>query len=448
MADIKSGRLGSDQYASNFKDKQLVLNELSAQLEAGRCLYCDNAPCTEACPSEIDVPGFINMIASGNRKGASRLILRQNIMGGTCARVCPTETLCEEVCVRNLQDQPPINISALQRFATDRIIEHDQDMFERSQSSGKKVAVVGAGPAGMACAHRLACKGHEVVIYEAAEKSGGLNTYGLAAYKIKSDFAQKEIHWILSIGGIDVHHGMRIGKDIQLEDLVKEFDAVFLSMGAGSAKHLDLEQENTEGCLDAIDYIADLRGEEQFDQLPVGRNVVVIGGGMTAIDIATQSKKLGAEHVALVYRRSQEAMAASKKEQEFAQTNGVTILCNAQPVKLLVQDRQLAAVRFEQTETINGKLRGRGETFDLPADMMFRAIGQTLVTDDLKNAGLDIDRGRIKVDENLCTSREGVWAGGDCVAGGQDLTVSAVQDGKLAAESIHQSMMKNSPEEN
>ena len=439
---IASGRLSQEQYRESFADLHPPLGQHEALVEADRCYFCYDAPCVEACPTSIDIPQFIRQIQTGNPLGSAATILKQNIMGGMCARVCPTEQLCEEVCVRNLAEEKPVQIGLLQRFATDALFADGRQIFERAPASGKTVAVVGAGPAGLACAHRLACLGHAVVVFEARPKPGGLNEYGIAAYKALDDFAQREADYILGLGGITVEYGVALGKDRSLSDLRQGYDAVFLGLGLGGVNALNLAGEATEGVVDAVDYIAELRQTENLSHLPVGRRVVVIGGGMTAIDIAVQSKLLGAEEVTIVYRRDAKAMKASGFEQALAQTKGVKIKLNASPVGLVEEDGHIAGVEFEYTAQQNGGLAATGERFRLPADMVFKAIGQTFVIESLtgSEAAVRLEGGRIAVDDDGRTSLDDVWAGGDCVAGGQDLTVAAVEDGKRAAEAIDRAL--------
>ncbi len=324
-ADVKPGRLSAEEIARNFSDIHPPLSRPEALIEADRCYFCFDAPCTTACPTGIDIPAFIQKIRSDNVRGSARTILSENIMGGMCARVCPTEVLCEEACVRNTHEDKPVKIGLLQRYATDPIFAGNVQLFSRAETTGKKIAVVGGGPAGLSCAHRLAMRGHDVVIFNRDKKLGGLNEYGIAAYKTVDDFAQKEVEWILSIGGIEVKNGVTFGKDVTLDALRKEFDAVFLGFGLGDVNSLQLDDELADGVLNAVDYIAELRQAKDKGKVPGGSRVVVIGGGMTAIDIAVQCKRLGAEFVDIVYRRGPEQMGASRDEQEFAQTSGVAI---------------------------------------------------------------------------------------------------------------------------
>ncbi len=437
-ADIQTGRLSPEEISRNFSDMHPPLSRPEALIEADRCYFCYDAPCTTACPTGIDIPAFIQKIRSDNLKGSAHTILKENIMGGMCARVCPTEVLCEEACVRYVHKDKPVRIGLLQRYATDPVFEKNLGLFERASPSGKKVAVVGGGPAGLSCAHRLAMLGHDVVIFNRDSKLGGLNEYGIAAYKTVNDFAQQEVNWILSIGGIDVRQNTALGIDITLEAIREEFSAVFLAFGLGGVNKLGLANEDARGVLNAVDYIARLRQSETKTDLPVGRHVVVIGGGMTAIDIAVQSKRLGSEVVEIVYRRGPEQMGASEYEQEFAQTSGVSIRHWAKPVKLVVSDR-VGGVEFERTELdANGKLRSTGDKWSLDADIVFKAVGQAIASDVFGDAADSFEQksGKLLVGDDRKTSLPDVWAGGDCIYGHDDLTVTAVQDGKIAANAI------------
>ena len=433
LSDVRSGRLDGATLKKNFADLHLPLSRHEAKVEAERCYFCFEAPCQKACPTAIDIPLFIRQIAADNRSGAGKTILDANIMGGTCARVCPTETLCEEACVREAAEGKPVSIGLLQRYATEELIASGASLYAPGVPTGKKVAIVGAGPAGLACAHALAVAGIQSTIFEPRPKPGGLNEYGIAAYKLVDDFAAKEAAFILSIGGIEVRHGIALGRDVEFEELRRDYDAVFLGAGLGSTNKLGLPGEGElENVVDAVDYIAGLRQAKDLAAVPGGRRVVVIGGGMTAIDVAVQSKLLGADTVTMVYRRGPEQMKASEFERELAQTNGVIIRYWARPVSLEGQGGALRAVVFEDTRPSEIAVPSG---FRIEADMLFTAIGQR-GTPEALGAAIDIKDGRIVVNAERRTSLERVWAGGDCVFGGQDLTVSAVEDGKQAARSI------------
>jgi glutamate synthase (NADPH/NADH) small chain len=442
-ADVRPGRLADEQIAANFADMHPPLTPSEAIIDADRCYFCYAAPCTTACPTGIDIPGFIQKIRSGNLKGSAHTILSENIMGGMCARVCPTEVLCEQACVRNTHEDRPVRIGLLQRYATDPIFDEAIPLFERAPATGCTVAVVGGGPAGLSCAHRLAMLGHSATVFEPKEKLGGLNEYGIAAYKTAVDFAAREVEYILSVGGIDVRTGVALGKDFSLGELRAQYDAVFLGFGLAGVNDLGLDAEQVEGVANAVDYIATLRQVANKASLPVARRIVVIGGGMTAIDMAVHSKALGAEEVTMAYRRGQESMNASRYEQEFAQVRGVAVRYWSSPRRLLTRDGRVRAVEFETTRSANdGRLEGTGQTFVLDADVVFKAIGQKVLWERVGGTAelVDVNQDRIVVDEERKTSLPGVWAGGDCVHGGSDLTVSAVQDGKLAALSIDRSL--------
>jgi dihydropyrimidine dehydrogenase (NAD+) subunit PreT len=424
---IVPGRLPADAVAQNFSDHEPALDRHEARVAADRCYFCHDAPCITACPTSIDIPLFIRQIATGTPEAAATTIWSQNILGGICARVCPTETLCEEACVREAAEGKPVEIGRLQRFATDASMAKGLHPFTRGAPTGKRIAVVGAGPAGLSCAHRLAMHGHDVVVLERRPKAGGLNEYGIASYKATGGFAQREVDWLLQIGGIEIRNGVELGRDISLAALEAEFDAVFLGIGLAGVNALRAVGEDLDGVQNAVDFIAELRQSSDLTKLPVGRDVVVIGGGMTAVDAAVQSKLLGAENVTIVYRRGQEKMSASGHEQDHATQSGVRIIHNAAPVRVL-GNGHAEAVEFAYTQDGPNGLTLSSETFTLKADQVFKAIGQSL-----KGA----PDGFVVADGKLAGASGKVWVGGDCAAGGEDLTVTAVAEGRDAAEAIH-----------
>ena len=429
---IADHRLTPADYAENFNDLHAPLSDHEAFVAADRCYFCHDAPCMDACPTSIDIPLFIRQISTGTADAAANTIFDQNILGGMCARVCPTETLCEEVCVREVAEGKPVLIGQLQRYATDGMMAKAHP-FTRAADTGKKVAVVGAGPAGLACAHRLSMSGHAVTVFDARAKGGGLNEFGIAAYKSVDGFAQSEVEWLLSIGGIEVKYGSPLGNGISLDSMKADFDAIFLGIGLGGVNALRADGEDKDNVVDAVDFIENLRQAADLGTVPVGRHVVVIGGGMTAVDAAVQSKLLGADDVTMVYRRSKDRMSASEFEQDLATSKGVRIIYNATPLRV-TGNGAAQAVEFAYTHDVNGKLENTGETFTLAADQVFKAIGQTL---NGAPGGLELDGGKIKVDAFGQTSDPAVWAGGDCASGGDDLTVTAVAEGRDAAEAIN-----------
>jgi dihydropyrimidine dehydrogenase (NAD+) subunit PreT len=430
---IVSGRMRAEDYEVGFADMHPALDAHEAAVAADRCYFCYDAPCITACPTGIDIPLFIRQIQTGKPGDAGKTIFDQNILGGMCARVCPTETLCEQACVREAAEGQPVDIGRLQRFATDTVMARAGHPFTRAAVTGRKIAVVGAGPAGLSCAHRLAMHGHDVTVFDAREKAGGLNEFGIAAYKTVDGFAEAEVEWLLRIGGITVQTGRALGRTLDLDTLKSEFDAVFLAVGLSAVNALETDGEDLENVVDAVDFIARLRQATDKAQVPVGRDIVVIGGGMTAVDAAVQAKLLGAETVTIVYRRGRDKMSASRYEQDHAAHSGVRIITNAQPLHFKGKG-PVSEVEFGYTRKGPSGLEPTGETFTLKADQVFKAIGQTL--GDAPSL-LAFERGKIAVTGAGRTSVNGIWAGGDCATGGDDLTVTAVAEGRDAAEDIH-----------
>ena len=428
--DIRAGRRSASDYTAAFADAAPRLSRTQALVEAERCLYCHDAPCITACPTGIDVPSFIRRISEDNLRGAARAILNANPLGGTCARACPTEVLCEQACVRTVQQGKPVEIGQLQRYALDAVMGRPVTaLFTRAAPTRKRIAVVGAGPAGIACAFVLARLGHDVVVHDARAAAGGLNEYGLARYKMAGSFAQAELDWLLGIGGITLQLKWRLESAAQLQALRDGFDAVFLGLGLTCTPMLGIAGEDRAGVRDAVDFIAELRRCTDLATLPVGRRVVVIGGGMTAVDAAVQSKLLGAEEVHMVYRRGPQAMSASIEEQHWAQTRSVVIHHHMRPVEI-----NGAGVRFAHAD---------GSETLLPADTVLRAIGQKFNAALFTGTGLPLAGGRLQADADGRTGVARLYAGGDCRAGGRDLTVEAVEDGKRAAHAIHADLTSN-----
>ena len=361
-------------------------------------------------------------------------------MGAGCSKVCPVEKLCEGSCVFNLMDEPPIPIAKLQRYSTEKAMEMKWQLFRRKESIGKKVAIVGAGPAGLSCAHVLSREGVDVTIYEREKKGGGLMTYGIAAYKVTPQFCEDEVDYITSIGGINIKYGNELGKDVTLQELQKKYDAVYLGFGVGLARQLNIPGENLEGMVDAINFIYDIRNKG-YDKVPVGDKVAVIGMGMTAIDAATQAKRLGASEVTILYRRTRQEMPCTEVELEIAMLDGCNIVWLASPKEALGVDGKLAALKVEVMKLGEADAGGRrspvptGEEFVMDVDMVIKAAGQEPFELLVKENNINNKYGKIVISNNCATNMQGVFAGGDCVNGGKEV-VDAVQAGKDGAGAI------------
>ena len=437
---IRDNRLTDAEYAANFADIHPPFETRDAALvDANRCLYCYDAPCTKSCPTGIDVPKFIKQIVTGNLKGSAHTIFESNIMGGGCSRVCPVEKLCEGACVYNLMEETPIPIARLQRYPTEKAIHGKWPLFERAAPTGKKVAVVGAGPSGLSAAHVLARAGVDVTIYEKEARGGGLMTYGIAAYKVTPEFCAEELEYILSIGGITVRYEQELGRDLKLADLRRDYDAVYLAFGVGLARQLDIPGEDHEGVIDAIRFIYSIRADG-YPAVPVGDRVAVIGMGMTAIDAATQARRLGAKEVTLVYRRTQAEMPCTEAELNIAKADGCRIVWLAAPKTILADTGRVTQLICSEMELGPPDASGRrspvdtGRTIILDVDMVIKAAGQIPFEDLVAEEGLAHNKGRVAA-QGTATSIPGVFAGGDNVNGGKEV-VDAVQAGKDAAAAI------------
>jgi glutamate synthase (NADPH/NADH) small chain len=434
---IRNQRLTQEEYAKNFADIHPPFETKDAALvDANRCLYCYDAPCTKSCPTGIDVPKFIKQIVTGNLKGSAHTIFSSNIMGGGCSKVCPVEKLCEGACVYNLMEETPIPIARLQRYPTEKAIKEKWPLFERQAPIGKKVAIVGGGPSGLSAAHVLARAGVDVTIFEKEAKGGGLMTYGIAAYKVTPEFCAEELEYILSIGGIRVLYEQELGRNLKLADLRIQYDAVYLAFGVGLARQLDIPGEHLEGVVDAIKFIYGIRANG-YPAVSVGDRVAVIGMGMTAIDAATQARRLGAKEVTLVYRRTQAEMPCTETELNIAKADGCRIIWLAAPTTILGDNGRVAQLICSEMELGPPDASGRrspvdtGRTMILDVDMVIKAAGQIPFEDLVTTEGLDNNKGRIPATTNL----PGVFAGGDNVNGGKEV-VDAVQAGKDAAAAI------------
>lgn len=438
---IKNNRLSAEAYQVNFADIHPPFETRDAALtEANRCLFCYDPPCMKSCPTSINVPKFIKQIATDNLKGSAHTIFSSNIMGAGCSKVCPVEKLCEGACVYNMMHEEPINIARLQRYSTEKAMENKWQLFERKPSTGKKVAIVGAGPAGLSCAHTLSREGIDVTIYEKEAKGGGLMTYGIAAYKVTPEFCQDEVDYITAIGGIDIKYNHALGKDITLEQLRAQYDAVYLAFGVGMARQLDIPGEQLEGVEDAIKFIYELRNND-YSKIAVGDKVAVIGMGMTAIDAATQAKRLGAAEVTLVYRRTQAEMPCTQKELDIAKLDGCQIMWLAAPKEIKGENGHVTHLVCDVMKLGEPDASGRrspiasGETFTLEVDMVIKAAGQMPFEELVQSSSLQNNKGKISVTGKSTTPTAKVFAGGDCVNGGREV-VDAVQAGKDGAAAI------------
>ncbi len=438
---IKNNRLTTEEYLQNFADIHPPFETKDgAIVEANRCIFCYDAPCMKSCPTSIDVPMFIRQISTDNVKGSAKTIFDSNIMGAGCSRVCPVEKLCEGACVYNLMNEKPIEIAKLQRYSTEKAIAQKWQLYQRKPLNGKKVAVVGGGPAGLACAHALALEGVEVTVFEKENKGGGLMTYGVAGYKVTPQFCKDEVEWITSIGGITIKYNQTLGKDVFLEQLQQDFDAVFLGIGVGVARSLDIKGEHLEGVVDAIQFIYDIR-TTPLNNIAVGDKVAVIGLGMTAIDAATQSKRLGASEVTIVYRRTENEKPCTDAEVDIARLDGCNFVFLAAPKEIKGSNGKVEQLICHKMMLGELDASGRrapietGETLTLDVDMVIKAAGQIPFENIVKQANLLHKNGKIAINTEGATNLQGVFSGGDCVNGGREV-VDAVQAGKDGARGI------------
>ena len=445
---IQSNRLSAEQYATNFSDIHPAFETADAALvEANRCLFCYDAPCMKKCPTSIDVPKFIRQITTENLKGSAHTILVSNIMGAGCSKVCPVEKLCEGACVYNFMEEEPIAIAKLQRYSTEKALQHKWELFTRKNSVGKKVAIVGAGPAGLSCAHMLSREGIDVTIYEKEKEGGGLMTYGIAAYKVTPQFCKDEVDYILSIGGINIKYEQELGRNIELSELQNNYDAVYLAFGVGLARQLQIPGEDLTGVVDAINFIYEIRNNG-YSNVAVGNKVAVIGMGMTAIDAATQAKRLGAEEVTILYRRTQEEMPSTEVELYIARLDGCKIIWLAAPLEVLGFEGKVIGLKSAVMQLGESDASGRrspqptGEEFIIEVDMVIKAAGQMPFEALVMNNSLVNTYGKVAVNKTSTTNLVGIFAGGDCVNGGKEV-VDAVQAGKNGAKEILQYIAMN-----
>ena len=440
---MTKSNLPENRLENRFPEKEPLLTKREATVEANRCLYCVDAPCIDSCPTSIDIPEFIRRIATENREGSAKTILESNILGYSCAQVCPTEVLCESTCVFNEMDEEPIRIGELQRYATEPAIENDVQFFEAGEPTGKRVALIGAGPASLSCAHRLRRYGHETTIFEAKSYPGGLNTDGVAPYKLHAHQSLKEIDYVRQIGGIDIEYNTAVGKDVTLEELEEDFDAIFIGAGLGPDNWLDIPGTDLDGVWGAVDLIAKMKVEEGYELPDDVHTACVVGGGNTAIDVVRELRGLGVDDVMLVYRRDEASMSGYEHEWEGAKKEGARGVWFSQPVEI-VGDDHARALRCRKMRPASDDPDDRslelvdGSDFDIDCDLVVFAIGQSKLGELFADVdGVELDWGKIVIDaETGRTGNTKYFAGGDCVSGGKEV-VDAVEEGKVAARSIH-----------
>jgi dihydropyrimidine dehydrogenase (NAD+) subunit PreT len=437
-----ASKLSPEEYERNFADITPPMNPRQAVVEAARCLFCFDAPCTIACPTRIDVPSFIKKISTNNLRGSARVILEANILGQSCGRVCPTEVLCEGACVMHEKGEKPIEIGRLQRYAVDYVLDRNIQLFRSGAPNGKRVACIGAGPASLACAAELAKRGYSVTIFDKNELPGGLNTYGIAAYKTRAQSSLREVELVRQLG-VEIRQKSEVGRDISFAELEAQSDAIFIGLGLGETWDLQLPGAELRGVCGAMEFIGQTK-VKPFSEVEVGRRVACIGAGNTAIDVVTAARRLGAELVYLVYRRGEEEIPAFRYEYELAKLDGVVFHWHTQPVRVVGANGVVTGLECVRTRAGGTDGRGQrapevipGSNFTLDVDMVVRAIGQKPVTEVLRAVpGIALrPNGTVVVNDRHQTGHSKYFSGGDCANGGKEV-VDAVAEGMAAARGI------------
>jgi dihydropyrimidine dehydrogenase (NAD+) subunit PreT len=446
LKPTNQSRISFENLSLNFQENSPGLTKTEALEEANRCLYCYDAPCIKACPTGIDIPTFIKKIASGNLKGSAKTILTANPIGASCARVCPTEELCEGACVLN-HSTKPIMIGNLQRYATDWAIRNEQSLFEPGKKNGKAVAIVGGGPAGLSAARELARLGYKVTIFEAEEKAGGLNTFGIVPFRLPQEISDWEVKQIENLG-VEIRTNSRVGKDRSVDELLKDYDSIILAIGMSKVTDLGISGENLEGVYDAIEFVRETKTKPLSNHL-LGKKVAVVGAGNTAIDAATSSVRLGAQNIKILYRRTVEEMTAYEFEYEFAKQDGVEFRFLTGPIRIIGDEqgsvKGIECIKMKLDEPgEDGRRRPvpiDGSEFILEVDAVIKANGQSRYIELIEQFKLEHDGGTVKIDPNTYqTSNKKVFACGDVIFGkgqGEAMVVSAAQQGKESAYAIH-----------
>ncbi|MFZ1975004.1 MAG: NAD(P)-dependent oxidoreductase [Candidatus Acidiferrales bacterium] len=435
-------KLSPEQYEKNFAEISPRMTPRQAAIEAARCLFCFDAPCTVACPTHIDVPSFIKKITTDNLRGSARVILEANILGHSCGRVCPTEVLCEGACVMHEKEEKPIEIGRLQRYAVDHVLDNNIQLFHAGAPNGKRLACIGSGPASLACAAELAKLGYQVTVFDSNELPGGLDTLGIAAYKLRAKDSLREVELVRALG-VEFRQNTTVGRDVTFDQVEKQFDAIFIGVGLGETWDLNMPGEDLTGVYGAMEFIEPTKVLPLRD-VSIGRRVACIGAGNTAIDVVTAAKRLGAEIVHLIYRRGEHDMPAFRYEYDLAKLDGVVFHWHTQPVKILGDAGQVSAIECVRTqfEPASGAICGKlvnipRSEFKLDVDMVVRAIGQKPVTEFLRAvSGIALrENGTVIVNDQRQTGNAKYFAGGDCVNGGKEV-VDAVAEGMAAARGI------------